>query len=747
MKHFFLSTLLSVISLIGFGQTTLPTEWDFATTPATLPTGWSTNTTASYSSGLPDNSGGSSFAGKLQVTAHHFTIHFFDDPGLVTYNLRAYSSTGANFSGTFDVEESVNGSSWSTLASYGNDDFGNSWTEFTATADPSSRYIRFFFTDKISGINVGLDDVSIEASIPTEQEINVQYQGNDLPSGSEIQFASGVGNPLSLKFGVENIGTVDTLQISGVTLSGAAASDYSVVSFPSTVDPSSNDSIEVIFNPTATGSRVAVLSIASNDANENPYTIDLNGIGGNSASEPITGPSGLAVDLLKTYRVHASFNQSDAERYLVVFKKNTSISFTPQDGSSYEKGQGAGNAKVAVAGTIDDFWLKEVTADDTFYIHVYGFNGEGAFTNYLQSDYLDTMIITPLRSTTLGNYYSGVDETAATFVQDLHEVIFPHDVRFYSNYGPDMIAPFTERDTIDNKAVITGVYSADQVVYSPPFAWTPTNMSREHTLPYSWMPSNGSTSTPEYQDYHHLFPSVQNANSQRGNDPLGDVVNVTSSYGAGKRGTDAYGNTVYEPRDAQKGDAARALFYMTTTYHDPSGDEWGFLDLQSNGPDQRLDVLLDWHITDRPDGYEMSRNDYLDSLQENRNPFVDSLHWACYIDFRTMEYIAEPDSSCLLATLPSQEPIDTTDTTIGVMDVPVEDVYLFYPNPAHDRLFVSKRNTELFDFTLYDVYGRSILREDAFEGGLIDVSRLAPGFYVASLTQGQRKHAFRLVKE
>ena len=197
MKHFFLSTLLSVISLIGFGQTTLPTEWDFATTPATLPTGWSTNTTASYSSGLPDNSGGSSFAGKLQVTAHHFTIHFFDDPGLVTYNLRAYSSTGANFSGTFDVEESVNGSSWSTLASYGNDDFGNSWTEFTATADPSSRYIRFFFTDKISGINVGLDDVSIEASIPTEQEINVQYQGNDLPSGSEIQFASGVGNPLS----------------------------------------------------------------------------------------------------------------------------------------------------------------------------------------------------------------------------------------------------------------------------------------------------------------------------------------------------------------------------------------------------------------------------------------------------------------------------------------------------------------------------------------------------------------------
>ncbi|MEQ9186273.1 MAG: endonuclease [Cryomorphaceae bacterium] len=746
MKQFFTLSFLIFLASFGFSQTTLPTSWDFATTPASLPTGWSTNTTASYSSGLPDNTGGTSRAGKLQATGHYVTINFFDDPGVVTYNLRAYSSNGANFTGTFAVEESVNGSTWSTLEEYTDDDFGNSWTEYSTTANSSSRYIRFYFSDKVSGINVGLDDVSIDETSPTEQEINVQYASVDLPSGTGVQFATGVGNPITLKFGIQNLGSVGSLVISSTAFSGSASGEYSVSSSPSSIAPLSSDTLSITFDPATTGTRMAQISIGNNDANEDPYLIDLNGIGGNGASEPNSPPASPTIEYLTTFRVKVTFSQSDADHYLVVFKKNAPVSFTPQDGLSYEVGQGVGNAKVAGVGDIDYFWLREATADDTFFVKVFAYNGTDPFTNYLQSDPMDTVIVTPKRTTQFLNYYANVDETQPSFVEDLHDVIYPHSVRFYSNYATDMIPRLLERDTTNNKSVITGVYSGDNVVFSSPFGWSENNMNREHTLPYSWMPSNGSTNTPEYQDFHHLFPTIATANSQRSNEPLGNVVNVTSSYGAGKRGTDAFGNTVYEPRDAQKGDAARAMFYMMTTYHDPIGDHWGLEDLLTNGPNQRLDVLLEWHMTDLPGGTEQSRNDYLDSLQENRNPFIDSAHWACYINFRTMEHIAEPDSACLLATLPIKAP-DDTDTTIGYEHVQRDHAWLFYPNPASDQLFVQKKDGMPFDLEIIDLLGRSFVFDEGFIGGWITLEGLPAGVYLVSMRGESGSESFRLVKE
>jgi hypothetical protein len=47
-----------------------------------------------------------------------------------------------------------------------------------------------------------------------------------------------------------------------------------------------------------------------------------------------------------------------------------------------------------------------------------------------------------------------------------------------------------------------------------------------------------------------------------------------------------------------------------------------------------------------PDAYDMARNDFLDSLQQNRNPFVDHPEWACQINFINMSYIANPPITC-----------------------------------------------------------------------------------------------------
>lgn len=721
-------------------QTTLPTYWDFATTPTTLPTGWTTNTTESYTSGLPDLGGGSR-AGKLKATNDFFTIHFTDEPSLVSYNLRAYSSNSAPFSGTFVVQESEDGFFWNTLATHVNNAFGNAWAPFNAIPDPDSRYIRFYFANKISGVNVGLDDVTIQESIPVNEEINLVYNGTNQPSGSSIQFAAGVGNPITVKLGIQNLGSAGTLTISGANFSGSAAGDYSINNLPTSVGPQSADTLSFTFSPLASGNRIAALSIGNSDSNEDPYIINLQGIGGTSATEPTSNPSILSVPVNKSYRVRVDFNDVGSDGYLVLFAKNKNIQATISDNQVYEKGQGIGNAKVAYIGNNTSVWLKEATGEDTLYVRVFAFNGTGNFINYRTADPLDTVVITPRSNYREPNYYSNLNVNSQNFVTDLSDVVNPHVVFSYDNYAPNMIEPLTARDTINNQQVVTCVYSDEEVIFNPPFAWQGTNMNREHTLPSSWMPTSGSTNTPEYQDYHHLFPTISTANSQRSNEPLGEVVSVSSSFGAGKRGTDAFGNTVYEPREAQKGDAARAIMYMLTAYHNQSGDSWALEDLLTQGPDQRVDVLIQWHMEDLPSGFEFARNDYLDSLQQNRNPFVDSAHYACYINFRTMEYIANPDSNCLAATLPKTiTPVDTNggnDTTSAVGPELEKDSWLIYPNPSSGKVWIGNENNAPFWLRVNTLEGKLIKSFELKQLSEIDLSGLSKGMYLLQLGEGE----------
>lgn len=748
MKNILFSLCLALCALHVIGQTTLPTSWDFNSTPASLPTGWSTNTTANYSSGLIDNNGSTSVAAKLQVTDHYVTIHFFDEPGAVSYNLKSYGTP--TFMGTLEVQESVNGTSWSTMHTFNSGDFNDSWTQFSETPSITSRYIRFILSNKMSGTNAGLDDVSILANVPTIQEINVQFEGNDLPNNSAVQFAESLGSTKVLKFGIQNLGTGSALSIGTSSLSGSAAADYSVASSPSSIGTLSNDTLEINFTPSAAGSRVASLSIANDDPNENPYIINLNGIGGTGASEPGANPSNLIVGVLKTYRISASFDASVAEGFVALFKKNASINATLVDGVEYEKGQGLGNAKVAYVGSNTTFWLNEATADDTFHIEVYAYNGSGQFINYKNDAPLQGEIITSVANMVNANYYNGIDASQTSFLEDLHDVINPHTIRFYSNYKSDIVPQFIARDTTNNQRVVTGVYSNDQVVYSPPFAWTPTtSLNREHTLPASWMPSVGNTGTPEYQDRHHLFPAVSTANGQRSNDPLGEVVTITSSYGEGKRGTDAFGNTVYEPREGQKGDAARAIFYMMATYNNAQTDNWAFDNLLSNGPNQRQDVLVNWHLNDLPSGYEHARNDYIDSLQGNRNPFVDSAQWVCYIDFKTMSYRSTPDSTCLAMTSGTAPmPVDTTDSTIGIKNIHTNENWIMYPNPVSDFITIGNKDFQSF-LSMYDSQGRLVISKTLLSVETIDVRELPSGIYHINLQSNfsNTRQNFRLIKE
>jgi hypothetical protein len=89
------------------------------------------------------------------------------------------------------------------------------------------------------------------------------------------------------------------------------------------------------------------------------------------------------------------------------------------------------------------------------------------------------------------------------------------------------------------------------------------------------------------------------------------------------------GVLVYEPTNKQKGNVARAIFYMLTAYHSIY-TPWVLLAKQNE------EILKKWHFQDLPDDYEKTRQEYIFDIQGNRNPFIDSVDFVCQIDFYKM---------------------------------------------------------------------------------------------------------------
>lgn len=132
---------------------------------------------------------------------------------------------------------------------------------------------------------------------------------------------------------------------------------------------------------------------------------------------------------------------------------------------------------------------------------------------------------------------------------------------------------------------------------------TNDNFNTEHTYPQYLFSSN----EPMVSDLFHLFPSDANVNNIRGNNPFGVVSGGTTTTGGSK-----YTSTLFEPRNAHKGKAARALLYFVIRYQDYSG----FIAPQES-------ILRTWCNTYLPDAIETRRNSDIYSLQKNRNPFID----------------------------------------------------------------------------------------------------------------------------
>ncbi|MEO0763851.1 MAG: endonuclease, partial [Pseudomonadota bacterium] len=142
--------------------------------------------------------------------------------------------------------------------------------------------------------------------------------------------------------------------------------------------------------------------------------------------------------------------------------------------------------------------------------------------------------------------------------------------------------------------------------------------NREHV----WPQSRGVRPFPMKSDLHNLKPTDASVNQRRGN------LNFDEGGSPEGEAPDTFlDGDSFEPRDAVKGDVARALFYMDVRYEGTGGE-----------PDLRLVegttatgghtigdlcTLLAWHRADPPDAAEVENNGQIEDVQGNRNPFID----------------------------------------------------------------------------------------------------------------------------
>ncbi|MBO7457627.1 MAG: endonuclease [Paludibacteraceae bacterium] len=180
--------------------------------------------------------------------------------------------------------------------------------------------------------------------------------------------------------------------------------------------------------------------------------------------------------------------------------------------------------------------------------------------------------------------------------------------------------------------------------------------NREHSMPKSWWGNSGNAYKSNNQgcDLVHLVPTDGYVNSMRSNYAFGEVASATytSNGGLSKLGTSVNsisvssstisgtsvsvsGTTVFEPADEYKGDFARIYMYMRARYSslNLAQDAGGTIhfnnttsaanDSKYGWKDYSVILLMKWHRQDPVSQKEIDRNNAIEKMQGNRNPFVD----------------------------------------------------------------------------------------------------------------------------
>jgi len=331
-------------------------------------------------------------------------------------------------------------------------------------------------------------------------------------------------------------------------------------------------------------------------------------------------------------------------------------------------------------------------------------------------------------------YYNSANGLAGTQLQQaLHNIIDNHTVITYGD-----LWDYYEATDKKSNGKVWDIYS-DIPGGNPPYEFTFYTdqcgnyseegdcYNKEHSFPKSWF---GGEVYPMYSDLFHVYPTDGWVNNKRGNYEYGEVNNASwTSLNGSKLGNcsyPGYNGTVFEPVDGYKGDLARTYFYMATRYYGEDNSWPGSEMVNGAQPlEWALNMLYDWHLQDPVSQKEISRNNAIYQIQDNRNPFIDHPEYAGVIWFNTTV---------------EDELLDASDFRI-------------YPNPVTDFLQINingNLHQEELVISVTDQTGKKITEKSSAGSSKVsmNVSELANGFYLLhiSSTESHEEVCFKFVK-
>lgn len=268
-------------------------------------------------------------------------------------------------------------------------------------------------------------------------------------------------------------------------------------------------------------------------------------------------------------------------------------------------------------------------------------------------------------------------------------------------YGYDDLDAITKNDSRRDKDLSCHVSSCTGL-------W-----NREHVYAKSLATPSLETDNPGAgTDAHSLRSCDGQMNSSRSNRPY--------EAGSGDSGITSSGN--WYPGDEWKGDVARMMMYMYVRYPTQClATNVGIGSTSYSNFGDMPNIFLEWNEADPVSQYERNRNDILEGVQGNRNPFIDNPY---------------------LATVIWNGPTAVDTWTVLSTQEEVLANVLVYPTLTEDYVYVKDSNSTNYNYTVFNNLGQEIV--SGVNDDRIDLSNQQQGMYFLKVKKNNQEKTFRV---
>jgi len=216
-------------------------------------------------------------------------------------------------------------------------------------------------------------------------------------------------------------------------------------------------------------------------------------------------------------------------------------------------------------------------------------------------------------------------------------------------------------------------------------------------------------------DVHSLRSIDSQRNNSRSNRKFEEASNIDMSY------ITIAGN--WYPGNQWKGDIARMMMYMYVRYPTqclPNNVGVGSTSYSTFG--DMPNVFLDWNAQDPVSQYEINRNNILNTIQGNRNPFIDNPY---------------------LATIIWNGP--QASDTWGVLSVSQNSIsqLVIYPTITQDYIYISNPQIKSYKYSIYNSIGQNIESGNTINS--LNLSNYSKGLYFINLSLDSNSQTFKVI--